>query len=74
LWEFDDVPAGFRDLDAQIPRCHLALGLTVTAPPGIGNAASGPVDTIRTFYSTLLTTMKTGATLGKLAAMISWHR
>src|ERR1700686_4604163 len=41
-----------------------ALSLAVAAVPRIGHAASSPEDTIRSFYSTLLATMKSGATLG----------
>jgi phospholipid transport system substrate-binding protein len=41
----------------------LALSLAVAAAPCIGHAATSPEDTIRSFYGTLLTTMKS-ATLG----------
>jgi phospholipid transport system substrate-binding protein len=42
----------------------LALGLAMTAAPLIGQASPSPEDTIRSFYATLLTTMKSGATFG----------
>jgi phospholipid transport system substrate-binding protein len=59
----------YRLISAILTRKFLAawfaLGLTIAAAPGIGNAASSPEDTIRNFYGALLTTMKNGATLGK---------
>jgi phospholipid transport system substrate-binding protein len=42
-----------------------ALASAVATAPGIGNAASSPEDTMRSFYSTLLTAMKNGPALGK---------
>lgn len=41
-----------------------ALGLVAAAAPRIGFAASSPEDTVRSFYETLLTTMRNGTTLG----------
>jgi phospholipid transport system substrate-binding protein len=42
----------------------LALSVAMAAEPRIGRAASSPQETISSFYGTLLTTMKSGATLG----------